>query len=206
MIAANNHQKLFKARTKIAKILLIFCAPFILVTAPIWPNPSMAHALLPAIGDALVVVGILIRVYTSLYSGGRKNAVLVTEGPYSIVRNPLYVGSFFAVTGLGLITGSLVLTVLLAASFFFLHIYTVMKEEAFLQDRFGEDYRRYCQNVPRWIPSFSLWKKPDEILVRPDLVLYTMRDALFFVLLLILLEAVCAMRDAGTFPIMIQLP
>lgn len=202
----SNARQLFKARTKIVKHLSILCAPLILVTAPLSKDPSVLHELLPAIGHALVIIGIMIRIFTSLYSGGRKNAVLLTEGPFSIVRNPLYVGSFLAVAGLGLVTSSIVITLLLGAVFFFVHSYTVLKEEQFLQAQFGDDYSRYLKTVPRWIPAFSKWKNPGEITVRPALVLITIRDALFFVLLLIVLEVVCEMRDAGTFPTLFTLP
>ncbi|MDR0445035.1 MAG: hypothetical protein LBG98_01990 [Puniceicoccales bacterium] len=37
-------------------------------------------------------------------------------------------------------------------------IYFPFFEEKDLEKRFGEDYRRYKHNVPRWIPRWSAWK------------------------------------------------
>ena len=45
-----------------------------------------------------------------LYVGGRKNAELVTTGPYSMMRNPLYFFSLLGVAGVGAQTGSVLAT------------------------------------------------------------------------------------------------
>jgi protein-S-isoprenylcysteine O-methyltransferase Ste14 len=34
----------------------------------------------------------------------------------------------------------------------------MISEEPMLESRFGEDYRVYRRNVPRWIPRFTPWK------------------------------------------------
>jgi protein-S-isoprenylcysteine O-methyltransferase Ste14 len=38
--------------------------------------------------------GATLRLWSTLYIGGRKRVVLVSDGPYSLCRNPLYVGTF----------------------------------------------------------------------------------------------------------------
>ena len=38
-------------------------------------------------------------------------------------------------------------------------IYFILKEEPDLQKRFGEDYKKYKENVPRWIPRWKPWLK-----------------------------------------------
>ncbi len=77
---------------------------------------------------------------------------LVVAGPYRHVRNPMISGVLFMVTGLALIWGSW-LTAALALFFFAVnHVYFIFSEEPGLEKRFGQDYRAYKAEVPRWLP------------------------------------------------------
>lgn len=78
----------------------------------------------------------------------------VVHGPYRYVRNPMYVGAFFAIVGLGLIMRSpaMLLFVLVPATCAALFVRFV--EEPGLERRFGESYRAYKRAVPRWLPRF----------------------------------------------------
>jgi protein-S-isoprenylcysteine O-methyltransferase Ste14 len=40
-------------------------------------------------------------------------------------------------------------------------VYFPLVEERALEDRFGDDYHRYRENVPRWIPRLSPWDLPE---------------------------------------------
>ena len=75
---------------------------------------------------------------------------LVTEGAFAHIRNPLYVGMSLAL--LGLIVGLGLDWALLAflASLPVLHYGVVLREERYLERKFGEEYRRYKTSVPRY--------------------------------------------------------
>jgi len=75
---------------------------------------------------------------------------LATTGPFAHVRNPLYVGGMLAV--LGLIVGLGLDWALLCflASLPVLHFGVVLREERYLERRFGERYRQYKASVPRY--------------------------------------------------------
>ena len=60
------------------------------------------------VGIALILVCIAGRTWCTAYIGGRKKRELVTTGPYSIVRNPLYVFTLIGAVGVGLQFGSLI--------------------------------------------------------------------------------------------------
>lgn len=201
-----NKPTLLKERMHIARALLLFSAPLLVFIAPHWEDYSLLHESMETIGHLLVFSGVLIRVYTSLYSGGQKNKKLLVDGPYSIVRNPLYVGSLFAVLGLGLQTGSLVIAAIAVFVFLMLHQLTVLKEEAFLGEQYGDAYRNYYRSVPRWIPNLTLWKQMHELVVKPRMVLLTIRDASGFVLALVIIELLCALRASAALPAWITLP
>jgi protein-S-isoprenylcysteine O-methyltransferase Ste14 len=86
---------------------------------------------------------------------------LVVVGFYRYVRNPMYVGFFIGWLGLGVVFGrasQAALTVALvavAAVALFVPIY----EEPILRKMFGEPYKDYCKNVPRWIPRMHAWNR-----------------------------------------------
>lgn len=77
---------------------------------------------------------------------------LVISGFYRYVRNPMYVGVFFMLMGHFLWFGYWGL--LAYAGFFCIpvHLFVVLYEEPNLKKRFGMDYEKYLQKVPRWFP------------------------------------------------------
>lgn len=154
-------------------LITLFCRPML-------PYRSFTFQLMLWTGFALVVVGAFGRVYCSLFIAGRKNEAVVRQGPYSVVRNPLYICSFLAVVGIGLQTGMITLTLLLVVAFALYYPNVVQKEEAYLSHRFGEEYEAYKREVPRWEVDFSLWQEPETVEVKPAYVFRTIRDAMVF--------------------------
>jgi protein-S-isoprenylcysteine O-methyltransferase Ste14 len=76
--------------------------------------------------------------------------VLVTDGVLGWLRNPIYVGMIATVAGLAILLASdwmLVMTVGFALA---LHYGVVLREERYLEARFGDVYRRYKSAVPRY--------------------------------------------------------
>jgi protein-S-isoprenylcysteine O-methyltransferase Ste14 len=76
---------------------------------------------------------------------------LNTEGPYRIVRNPIYLADLSAICAFGLCLPwvGLVMPVL-----FYLHYVRIIQyEEVSLSARYGEAYRKYSAEVPRLLPS-----------------------------------------------------
>lgn len=83
---------------------------------------------------------------------------LIVRGPYRHVRNPMITGVLLMLGAESLLLGSWPVA---GWALFFLvitTIYLAVIEEPELERRFGEDYRRYGANVPRWIPRTSPWE------------------------------------------------
>lgn len=80
---------------------------------------------------------------------------LIISGPYQYCRNPMISGVLFILLGETLLFASR--TILIEAAIFFLvnTIYFMLKEEPDLYKRFGEDYKKYKKNVPRWLPRLK---------------------------------------------------
>jgi len=79
--------------------------------------------------------------------------MLVTEGVFGLIRNPLYVGMSAALCGIALIFALDWLSLLILPSCVVLHFAVVRREERYLERKFGEAYRRYKERVPRYLPG-----------------------------------------------------
>ena len=85
---------------------------------------------------------------------------LVVRGPYRHVRNPMLTGVNLMLGAESLLFGSWYLAGWLLFFFLLNTIYFIFFEEPGLERRFGEEYRRYKANVPRWIPRRQPWDGP----------------------------------------------
>ena len=151
-------------------------------------------------GHLLLIAALLGRMLSSLYIGGHKNAFVVDQGPFSVVRNPLYVSTFAAVAGVGLSTGMLTITFILIGAFILYYPHVVRREEALLEAEFGDVYRDYCSRVRRWIPRFGQWHSPKMIEIYPRRVLITLRDAIWLPLFIPLIELLEYLHETGLLP------
>lgn len=159
-----------------------------------------------SVGLAAIVISIVGRAWCSLYIGGRKKAEIVSTGPYSISRNPLYVFSYFGAFGVGAQTGSVTMAflfVLIAVAVFH---FTIRQEEAWLTAEFGDPYKAYMARTPRLGPDFGKWHDEAELTVKPQFFLTTIRDGLVFLLAVPIFEGVDWAQSAGWLPVLLHLP
>lgn len=87
--------------------------------------------------------------------------VLVTGGPYSIVRNPLYLGNGIMGCGWSLMAGWWWLAAFAAAFGAVYSLVIIPYEEGFLLERFGEQYREYRASTPQLIPDPRRYRAGD---------------------------------------------
>ena len=76
----------------------------------------------------------------------------VAIGPYRRVRNPMYVGVGSVVLGEAILFGSMALALYVVVLALVWHAFVVLWEEPSLERTFGDEYRTYRANVPRWLP------------------------------------------------------
>lgn len=99
----------------------------------------------------MVALGQAIRIWSAGHLV--KSEVLTVSGPFSRVRNPLYIGSMFITWGYCTMTGGWLVWAIVVPLFFAFHGAAVIWEERFLIEQFGDDFKSYCKRVPRIIPS-----------------------------------------------------
>ncbi|MGE0501903.1 MAG: isoprenylcysteine carboxylmethyltransferase family protein [Rhizobiaceae bacterium] len=76
---------------------------------------------------------------------------MVTNGPFALSRNPLYLANTLLLIGGGLVAGNPWFFVFALACALVTHKLAIQREERHLEARFGKRYRDYAKKVRRWI-------------------------------------------------------
>ena len=76
---------------------------------------------------------------------------IVESGPYRFTRNPIYLGVFLGLIGLAIAFDNLWLLLMLVPFALVIRFGVVAREEAYLERKFGDDYRGYRSRVRRWL-------------------------------------------------------
>jgi protein-S-isoprenylcysteine O-methyltransferase Ste14 len=131
-----------------------------------WGFGGVAATLPVLLGLALIATGFALWLWTvRLFARiGRGTLApwdptrrLVVEGPYRHVRNPMITAVLAVLAGEAALFGSPLLLIWFAAFFGVNYAFFWLYEEPGLVHRFGEDYRAYKRNVPRWLPRRTPW-------------------------------------------------
>ncbi len=113
-------------------------------------------------------LGLFVRVMTVAYvpqhTSGRNTkrqiaSELNTSGIYSVVRHPLYLGNYLIGLGISLVQGVWWLPVIYSLAFWLYYERIMFAEEAFLGQKFGDDYRHWAATTPAFLPRFRQWRK-----------------------------------------------
>jgi protein-S-isoprenylcysteine O-methyltransferase Ste14 len=187
-------------------VLLVLVFAVLLFGQSIFPPETAVHEAIEMIGIVLIVVGIAGRLWSTLYIGGRKSVSVVSDGPYSITRNPLYVFSSIAAIGVGAQMGSITAAVSFgvacAAAF---HV-VILREEKYLSANLGADYRAYLAEVPRFFPKLSCYREGETAGFKPSFLLVTLLDGLVFLVAMPLFEIIDAAQISSALPVLFRIP
>ena len=126
---------------------------------PPWIGLSLAGAVLFMCGFALFAwcVSLFARFGQGTLAPWDPTQRLVAIGPYRHMRNPMISGVAGMLSGEALLYGSWALALWAAVFVAVNHAWFALVEEPGLERRFGESYRAYKANVPRWIPRLTPW-------------------------------------------------
>lgn len=143
---------------------MIYLAAIVLAALLTWAIPlpwipSPLSDLLFAIGIVTIggVVAIDVSAMRTLHKARttimphRGSDHLVSGGPFSFSRNPIYLANTMLTVGIGLVAGSVWFLVLALVAAFATQKLAIEREEKHLEARFGKKYRDYRKRVRRWI-------------------------------------------------------
>ena len=155
----------FRRRGLVGALLMAPIVLLVLGSPPLIHESSAAGQLLNTLGWLSFSAYAAIRIWATLFIGGRKNDVLQMDGPYSVCRNPLYVGSALFALSIAFFLKSLTFGGALLVVFLYYWLFVVPAEEKYLANRFGEEFRNYCRRTPRFWPRLSAFSSPKSIAV-----------------------------------------
>ena len=110
----------------------------------------------------LVVMGETLRLWALRYIGKfsrttkKKGRLLITDGPYAFIRNPLYSGNLLILLGFTVASELIWFIPIVMALFCFQYHCIVRWEEQVLREHFPQDAEYYFQSVPRWLPRWQI--------------------------------------------------
>ena len=143
------------------------------------------------IGFSLVVLGGFGRIWASLYLEGFKTRKLIKEGPYSMVRNPLYFFSLMLFLGMCFAIKSIAVSFALLVVFVLFHIPTILNEEKVLLSTHDESYKAYYESTPRLLPNIFKYKtteSTDMIQVRIKSIIKRLWEVIGYLFLFTLID------------------
>jgi len=154
---------ILKNRTLIAKIMSVGVLGLAFVSHHPWSEGAPVDLLFEISSVIFLCFGAFGRAWASGFISGNKDKMLITDGPYAIIRNPLYLFSFLGFLGAGLAFESVVILSLFVLVFFLTHWPTILQEEEKLRDLFGNAYADYANRVPRFIPNTWVDQLPENV-------------------------------------------
>jgi protein-S-isoprenylcysteine O-methyltransferase Ste14 len=164
------------------------------------------HEMIEWIGIVAIVVCILGRTWASLYIAGRKIEQFVTDGPYSVMRNPLYFFSIIGTAGAGAQLGSVVAGAVFGALAWVVFYLVTLQEERVMAERYDGAFANYMATVPRFLPNPRLWRDKPTLTIMPPKILRTFADAMLFLLSVPIAESFEQLQNAGVLPVLFRLP
>ena len=143
-----------------------------LLLLPKSPPLLASYRLAALLGLLVAATGQTVRAVTIgldyIRRGGRNRQVfanrLVQGGIFAHCRNPLYVGNYLVIVGVGLASNSILFLGVAVPFFAFAYRAIIAAEENYLRTRFGPAYDDYCARVNRFLPRFAgLGRTVDEM-------------------------------------------
>jgi hypothetical protein len=154
----------------------------------------------------LVLFAAFGRLWALSYISGHKTRDLITEGPYSIMRNPLYFFSLSGALGICILSRSILVSGSILLAFTVYYPLVIRAEEKHLAQVHGESFRHYCSAVPSFTPKLSLFHEPKDYPVNARLFRRAFFSVMWFPLAFILIHSLGHLQEMGIVPVLLSIP
>lgn len=195
-----------KSRVVVSRIFGFVILVLVLFTGHSFDQGTIIDILFEVSGLFLLTICSLGRLWALMYISGYKRQKLITDGPYSIVRHPLYFFSLTGALGIGLASENLLILALIITFYLFYYPFTILAEEEKLISQFGQAYLEYMKRTPRFLPKLSLYKEPEMYQVKPHKFVRNFADGMWFIWIFILLHFAEMLQDSGILPVILRIP
>jgi protein-S-isoprenylcysteine O-methyltransferase Ste14 len=132
----------------------IIVSPPLIAALVCFRGETEIHSILWSLGTLVFFLGVFLRIWAQQHLHYRlKGPIQLTvTGPYALVRNPIYIGNTFLCLGATFLSEVLWLVPLTLFWCATAYSLLVRYEEKHLLGRYGESYRKYRLEIPRWLP------------------------------------------------------
>ena len=125
----------------------------------LWPAPLLPQTAQYTVGAALIAVAFLIAIPAFVQFRKAKTDVdpykpvtaIIKRGPFRWTRNPLYLGMVFIQLGIAAAVDGIWIAVLVIPTIAVIQLGVIVREERYLERKFGEEYLSYKATVRRWV-------------------------------------------------------
>lgn len=177
-----------------------------LFTSHSWIGNPALDLLFTSIGYLLLCLGLGFRLWSLLYIGSRKSKSLVTTGPYSLCRNPLYLGTFAIYLGAGLCLENIVFIIGAVLLTIPLYLWVVFSEERRLTDAFGQAYLNYKRQSHRFWPCLRNFQTPETIDVSTQTIYRTLAETALVIWIPVIGRLIELLQIWGILPVLWSFP
>ena len=125
----------------------------------LWPYPVLPDLAQYWVGGVVIALSFVlialvlrefVRAKTS-FSSHSPSSALITSGPFRYSRNPAYLSLSMLYVGIGIVVDSVWILGLGIVAVLITHYAVILREEAYLERKFGDEYRTYLVSVRRWL-------------------------------------------------------
>jgi protein-S-isoprenylcysteine O-methyltransferase Ste14 len=198
--------KIARQRVIVSRIFGILIVLLAIFTTHSFGQNSLIDILSEALGLFLLTICSIGRLWALLYISGYKKLELITEGPYSVVRHPLYVFSLIGAIGIGVASENILILTVMVVFYLLYYPLTILAEEKKLAEKFGQLYLDYIKRTPRFLPKLSLYKSGIQYQINADIFVKSLANGMWFVWIYILLNFIETLQQNGFIPVLLRLP
>ena len=125
----------------------------------LWPQPLLPETLRYTLGGALIALGLALALLSirrfkaagTNFDTQKPDTAILTEGPYRLSRNPIYMGLTAVYAGIGVAMDAPWIWLTLMPALAVMHYGVILREERYLERKFGQEYLAYKAQVRRWL-------------------------------------------------------
>jgi protein-S-isoprenylcysteine O-methyltransferase Ste14 len=195
-----------KSRILVSRIFALVLVFLLIFTDQSFSQKSLLDVFLEMSGLFLLSICSFGRLWALMYISGNKRLELITDGPYSMVRHPLYVFSLIGAVGIGLASENVLIFGSIVIFYTLYYPFTILAEERNLATKFGEAYVEYMKRTPRFLPRFSQYKEAAVYEVKVHSFVMNFTDGMWFIWIYILMDFIEKLHGLGYLPILFTVP
>ena len=195
-----------KSRVYVSRLFAVVILLLALFTGHSFSQQSLLDITFETTGLFLLTICSMGRLWALMYISGNKSHEIITNGPYSMVRHPLYFFSLLGAVGIGFVSENLLILSLIIIFYVVYYPFTIFAEEKKLENKFGEAYLEYKRRTPKFLPKPSLYRGPHFYTVNADAFVKNFINGMWFIWIFILFHLIEMAQNTGFPPVYWRIP